>query len=370
MVRGSLRRFRNQDIHKFANKITNLNFLICVLQLFNPMLSFHITILLALNLLLMYRNKYLNNCVQTYFETKVGAFITSDPKHINSNVFEAFANNPLSFVDKNGWAPESALQLLTREFGTARNQQYTIFQSLMDSRELSNYFGSIPIARIARLERLNSQINENLRALITQRFPPGCKMRELAFEVYTSGTRGIESRMNHILHYTGPFTYPNMRRVVIQDYLRGSYFRIPDLPPLHSSSQFLSQRAMEAFLESSGLGRIFLEHELPLWRNGPEIPIYYPPREYLYQGQPYFVEPENRMLNASELAHLYEHPDFDESQRLRGFLNHYSMPRSWTFPENQDLQSEYYNFRARSIRIEGTGNTQVVIPFQRLRSIE
>ncbi len=295
--------------------------------------------------------------VTTIFNSTVNSFMVNDPKHVNSNVFEAFTNNPLSFVDKNGRAPESALQILTNRFGRDDQVYYHRFNQYLTRGNGAIALGTINNDAIEEYDLFNYLTTTLVRTELSQQlpsFPPGLNMPELATEVYTSGVRGFDLHTN---------SRPRIPR---------SYFRHADFEPLSTNSQYLFQQSIEAVIESSGVGERVFRDELSIWRQANQLhnSMYDPPLAMAAEHRHMFESPEDRILTAEELGFLYQHPNFEYSQQLRGFLNYMSMPRPWTFPSNYPVQYGYHNYRRRFIRIHGVNNSEVVVPFQRLRSIE
>ncbi len=287
----------------------------------------------------------------TIFSATINSFMASDPKHINSNAYEAFANNPKSFVDKNGRAPESSVQILTNRFGDEHVRFYRGFDFAIQNGS-QQFLGRVNNDALYYYEQINSQVEKMILEQISPEFPPGRRMPEMCLRVYTSGTRGLISNQ--------------FSRTPNQE---DTYFRMADLGSVASNSHYLSHQAAEAHIESSGIGRRIFIQERRIWRNESLglMPMYLPPIGEIYEGRPIFEGPERRMLTADELAVLYEHPNYTHSQQLRGFLNHHTMSTPWTFPTHEGNQIAYQNFRRRFIRIRGISNSEVVVPFQPLR---
>ncbi len=295
----------------------------------------------------------------SHFSVNVEAFLTPDLEKINSNIFEAFNNNPISFTDNSGKAPENATQILTRTYGAQRTLNYQLFDLANENVDL---LGQVNRNNIPMYNTVNSgtegQIARNIRRL---NLPPGYQINEFASEVYRSGIRRnfpVAERRFHVSSEGGHL------RGEYRTHISNQYDRVTDFGPRTNPAQHLRYQAMEQHLEATGVGRQIFDEEEATWSRmvGSFGPLYVPSilgQRALDLGLGY--------LTADEWATLYSSPNYLYTDRLTAYVNYQELRRN-LLPNNmtQDTQMVYQNYRRRFVTIRGINNTHATVPFRRI----
>ncbi len=305
--------------------------------------------------------------------TSIASFLSLDPLNLNQSPYAAFNLNPLSFVDRNGKAPKSVVQILTPKFGKDRLEQYENLDRVFDQGLRGQVDYQVMDAYRKTAMVVNKSVNQMIERELNDRY--SFVRKELVYEIQASYKNGIRGEV--FSEQGAEMDVPGFGKAKL------SFMK-------QKISRNLQESSAEAILEHSNLEQKIFHYEHMWWdmqiRNHMEQ-LGNEGFGGIYEVTPWFyIYDEPIYLNAQEMNELYHRDDFLHSDLFRGIMNNrsyygyrYVLGENITvldllngdrrgFPRNGQL---YQSFRQNSITLYGEdGESSVTTSFRRFSMLE